>query len=197
YRFIDPGYPPATVVGGSQGAPSATVVLPSGIYAANPSFGGGHCWFLTGGVYDWQGGFSNADDFVSNELKPPDEPSAANNTIRAAHQFWDTNGVGCSGAVQLTVTGGPRGIPVGWWSFVMTSTRTDTYGGRSYPRESAPSMCYQQHINNSGENIQLAASNVPGATSYNIYAAPPGNGCTGPFGLAEVLPVSVPVLNTN
>src|SRR4029077_16522963 len=83
------------------------------------------------------------------------------------------------------------------WSFVMTSTRTDTYGGRSYPRESAPSMCYQQHINNSGENIQLAVSNVPGASSYNIYAAPPGNGCTGPFGLAEVLPVSVPVLNTN
>jgi Flp pilus assembly protein TadG len=197
YRFIDPGYPAPTVVGGAQGAPSATVVLLAGIYAAIPSFGGGRCWFLSGGVYDWQAGFSNSNDFVSNELKPPDEPTAADNSVRATHQFWDTNGVGCSGGVQLTITGGPRGIPVGWWSFVVTSTRSDTYAGRSYPRESAPSMCYQQHINNSGQNIQLTVSNVPGATSYNIYAAPPGNGCAGPFGLAEVLPVSVPVLNTN
>jgi hypothetical protein len=162
-----------------------------------PAFGGNHCWFLGGGVYDWQAGYSNTADFVSNELKPPDEPNVADNTLRAAHQFWDTNGVECSGGAQITVGSGPRGIPVGTWSFVLTSTRTDTYNGLSYPRESAPSMCYQQHINNSGQNIQLVVSNVPGATSYNIYAAPQGNGCGGPFGLAEALPVSVPVLNTN
>jgi len=197
YHFIDPGYPVPAVAGGAQGAPTNNVIISPGVYAANPGFSGGHCWFLGGGVYDWQGGFSNSNDFVSNELKPPDEPSASNNTVRATNQFWDTNGVECSGGVQLSITGGPRGIPVGWWSFVVTSTRNDTYGGRSYPRESAPSMCYQQHINNSGENIQLTVSNVPGATSYNIYAAPPANGCTGPFGLAEVLAVSGSVLNTN
>src|SRR2546421_965124 len=71
YRFIDPGYPAPTVVGGAQGAPSATVGLLSGIYTAIPGFSGGRCWFLSGGVYDWQAGFSNSADFVSNELKPP------------------------------------------------------------------------------------------------------------------------------
>jgi Flp pilus assembly protein TadG len=200
YRFIDPNYAPPTGIGGAVGAPSASggpVNLVAGIIAGVPGFSGGHCWFLSGGVYEWQAGYMNTADFVSNELKPPDEPETTDNTERSSNQFWDTNSVGCSGSVQLNTTGGPRGIAVGTWSFVLTSTRSDTYGGRAYPRESAPSMCYQQHVNNSGQNIQVTVSNVPGATSYNIYAAPPGNGCNGPFGLAEVLPVSVTVSNTN
>ena len=197
YHFIDPGYPPPTVVGGAQGAPSATVVLLSGVYAAIPGFGGGHCWFLSGGVYDWQAGFSNSADFISNELKPPDEPSVANNTVRATQQFWSTNGVQCDGAFQVTKLTGPRDIPTGIWSFVITSTRTDIYNGFTYKRESAPSMCDQVNLNNHFDDVQLSVSNVPGATSYNIYAAPPGNGCAGPFGLAANLPVSDAVLNSN
>jgi hypothetical protein len=197
FRFADPNFPAPAVVGGVQSAPNSTVALNAGVYSGIPGFLGGHCWFLGGGVYEWQAGYANGNDFVSNELKPPDEPDPADNTERATHQFWDTNGVSCSGGVQVNVVDGPRGIPVGTWSFVLTSTRTDTYNGLSYPRESAPSMCYSVRVNNSGQNIQITASNVPGATSYNIYAAPPNNGCGGPFGLAEVLPVSVPVLNTN
>src|SRR5438552_7138 len=81
-------------------------------------------------------------DFVSNELKPPDEPSPSDNTARAANQFWDTDGVNCSGAAQVATVGGPRGIPIGNWAFELTSVRTDTYGGVSYTRESAPSTCY-------------------------------------------------------
>src|SRR6266566_4410796 len=196
YHFIDPGYPPPTVVGGAQGAPSGTVVLSPGTYSAVPGFGGGDCWFLSGGVYDWQAGYANSNDLVSNELKPPDEPNAGNNTLRATNQFWDTNGVSCSGGVQVNLTDGVRGIPVSTWGFVVTSIRTDSYGGRSYTRESAPSMCYLQHVNNSGKVVQLTVSNVPGATSYNIYAAP-NNGCSGPFGLAETLPVSGTPRNTS
>src|SRR5438445_804678 len=111
YHFIDPGYPPPAVVGGAQGAPSATVVLLSGVYAAILGFGGGHCWFLSGGVYDWQAGFSNSADFISNELKPPDEPSVANNAVRATQQFWSTNGVQCDGAFQVTKLTGPPDLP--------------------------------------------------------------------------------------
>ncbi|HMJ39326.1 MAG TPA: pilus assembly protein TadG-related protein [Verrucomicrobiae bacterium] len=197
FRFVDPNFPAPSVVGGPQGAPNATAALLPGIYSAIPGFGGGHCWFLSGGVYDWQAGYSNSADLVSNELKPPDEPNASNNMLRASPQFWDTNNVGCSGGVQINVVNGPRGIPVGTWAFVVTSTRTDTYNGLIYPRESAPSMCYAAHVDNSGQNIEMTVSNVPGATAYNIYAALPNNGCSGPFGLAETLPVSVPVLNTN
>jgi hypothetical protein len=197
YDYIDPRYPAPSILGGSQPAPTSTVQLLPGSYAALPNFAANKCWFLSGGVYSWQSGFVNSTDLVSNELKPPDEPDPSNNTIRSSNQFWDTNNAGCSGGVQVTLTSGPRGIPIGRWAFVVTSTRTDTYNGTSYPRESAPSMCYQQTVNNSGVNVQITVSNVPGATSYNIYAAPPSNGCAGPFGLAEQLPVSVPVLNTN
>jgi hypothetical protein len=185
------------VVGGSQSAPNATVTLPSGVYAAAPGFGGTHCWFLSGGVYDWQASFSNSADFVSNELKPPDEPDPVDNTELASTQFWNTNGVKCAGSVETTVVDGPRGIPSGRWSFVLTSTRTDTFNGQSYPRESAPSVCSTATVPNNGENVQITVSNVPGAIAYNIYAAPPGNGCAGPFGLAATLSVSGPVLNTN
>jgi len=197
YHYIDPNYPPPAVVGGAQSVSGNTVVLSPGTYAANPSFNTGSCWFLSSGVYDWQGGYTNRSDFVSNELKPPDEPDLTDSGVRSANQFWDTNNASCSGGVQVSTTSGPRGIPVGRWAFVVTSTRTDTYAGRTYTRESAPSMCYLQNVNNSGQNVQIVISNVPGATSYNIYAAPPNNRCAGPFGLVDTLPVSGTPSNSN
>jgi hypothetical protein len=198
YRLPDPGYP-APPVGGGVSLPSSNIVVPAGVYAAAVSIGGGHCWFLSGGVYEFLAGVVNNGDFVSNELKPPDEPDPSNNTLRSTSQFWDTDGTQCAGSAQVTIVGGPRGIPVGNWAFLMTSTRTDTYGGVSYTRESAPSMCYPQNVNNSGQNVQIAISNVPGATAYNIYASPPtaGGTCTGTFGLVTSMPVTVPVQNNN
>lgn len=198
YRLVDPNFPSPGVIGSSQGLPNANVVLPPGIYTAMPAFNNRHCWFLSGGVYTWQAGYANSRDFVSNELKPPDEPDSTSNTDRANNQFWNTNGVNCSGSAQVNVVTGTRDIPFGRWSFVLTATRTDTYNGVSYARESAPSMCYRATVRNHAENVQITVSNVPGATAYNIYASPPGNnGCLGPFGLAGSLPVSGPVLNTN
>jgi hypothetical protein len=198
FRLADPNFPPPAVAAGVQSAPNSTVALTAGVYTGMPGFLGTHCWFLSGGVYDWQAGYVNIADFVSNELKPPDEPEWFDNTQVADEQFWNTNGVNCAGKAQFTVTSGPKGIKPGPWSFVVTSTRADTFNGLSYPRESAPSVCYGPMVlNGSGKNVQVTISNVPGATSYNIYASPPGGGCGGPFGLAETLPVSAPVLNTN
>ena len=198
FRLPDPAYP-APAVGGSVGFPSSNVVVAPGVYTSAISLSGNHCWFLSGGVYEFIGGATNNGDFVSNELKPPDEPVPGNNTARAAPQFWDTNGSECAGAAQITIVGGPRGIPVGNWAFELTSVRTDTYGGVSYQRESAPSMCYPQNVNNSGQNVQIAISNVPGATSYNLYASPPAAGgtCTGVFGFAANIPVAGSVQNNN
>jgi Flp pilus assembly protein TadG len=198
YRLADPGFP-APSVGGSQGLPSTNVVVLPGVYASAPNFNSGRCWFFSGGVYEFLAGATNNADFVSNELKPPDEPNPFDNTQRAANQFWDTDGVHCSGSVLISIVGGPRGIPVGNWAFVLTSVRTDTYGGVSYTRESAPSMCFPQNVNNSGQNVQISVSNVPGATSYNIYASPPqaGGTCTGTFGLTASMPVTATVQNNN
>ena len=194
YHYVDPHYPAPAPLGGGVGAPTNIVILQPGIYAGNPAFTGGDCWFLSGGVYDWQAGFTNSADFVSNELKPPDEPNPNNNTLRSAHQFWDSNNVGCAGGLQVVGNDGPNGIaPSGTWGFEVTSTRSDTYNGLSYPRESAPSVCYTVPIPDDDEIVQITVSNVPGATGYNIYASP--NACSGPFGFAGTLPVSVPVTN--
>jgi Flp pilus assembly protein TadG len=183
YNFVDPNYPPPPVTGSGQGMPGSTVILSPGTYATNPAFGAG-CYFLAGGVYKWQAGYTNNGAFVSNELKPPDEPSYTNNTVLAGHQMWNTDGVNCAGSFRLSSLGGSSPISrEGTWSIVMTAVRTAIYSGVSYTRESAPSMCHTVTV---GDNqvIQVQVSNVPGATSYNVYAAPPSNGCSGPFGLA-------------
>ena len=126
YQFADPGYPPPTVAGGGQPAPTVNVVLRAGAYATDPLFVGGACWFLAGGVYDWLGGYTNNGGLVSNELKPPDEPLTTNNTLRAT-QFWNAGGVSCSGAFGVNGVGGPNPITaIGTRPVVVTSVRTDT-----------------------------------------------------------------------
>ncbi len=187
YQAVDPVYPLPAVVGPSWPRPGSTVVLSPGVYTSDPAFGDGLCYFLSGGVYKWQGGYTNNGAFVSNQLKPPDEPQVSDNTESAPHQFWDID-ANCSGSAQVTSVAGAKGIPNGAWAFVLTSTRTETYNGLTYVRESAPSECYTTFVSGGGRNVQVQVSNVPGATAYNIYAAPSGS-CSGPFGLAESLPV--------
>jgi Flp pilus assembly protein TadG len=197
YRFVDPNYPPPTVVGGGQVASGTNVLMLPGTYAANPNFVGNDCWFLKAGVYVWLGGYTNNGDFVSNELKPPDEPLWNNNTTVSPKQFWNGNGAQCAGAFQLTETGGPNDLPKGTWGVVLTSVRTDTYNGVNYKRESAPSVCRSVKTKQNSENIQVDVSNVPGATSYNVYVSAVNGGCNGPWGLVESIPVVGVVSNFN
>ena len=197
FRLPDPGYGPPAVTGGSQGIGSSNVVLLPGVYAAMPVMNGGHCWFLSGGVYQFLAGTLNVTDFVSNELKPPDEPNPNFNTLASPNQFWNTNSVNCAGSYQLVKQIGPRDLPFGQWGILITSVRTDVYNGVSYTRESAPSMCRSINLNNHFDDIRIDISNVPGATSYNLYASPAPNGCSGPFGFAVNIPVPGPVTNTN
>ncbi len=192
----DPAYPPPTVVGGPQGAPANNVVLSPGTYAADPNFSSSVCYFLSAGVYKWQAGYTNAGGFVSNELKPPDEPSATNNTV-LANQIWDTGGVNCAGSFQASSVSNINQVKAGTWAIEVTSARTDTYSGINYKRESAPSTCRIVQVNG-GQAIQIQISNVPGATSYNVYAEPPPNpACSGPFGYAGSVVVVGSVQNNS
>jgi Putative Flp pilus-assembly TadE/G-like len=217
YHYLDPGYP-APAVGASQAVPGNNVIVAPGVYTSNVNVSGDLCFFLAGGVYDFQAGAVNAGALVSNELKPPDEPVSNNSSMLASPQFWNSSGARCAGSAQYTAvqctgnnncgTGncgngqgngngnGCSAAPPGDWSFEVTSTRTDTYNGNTYQRESAPSTCHTVHVGNN-QAVQLIVSNVPGATSYNVYAAMPGTFCNGPFGLADMLPVSVAVQNNN
>lgn len=193
YRPFDPNYQLPGVTGSSQGMPGADVTLSPGVYAADPAFGTGRCYFLDAGVYEWVGGYTNSAGFVSNELKPPDEPQVGNNT-QLAHQMWDTGGVNCAGSFQLSSIASFSALREGSWAIEITATRTAIYNGVSYRRESAPSVCRTVGVGDSSA-IKIAVSNVPGATAYNVYAAPPNNGCSGPFGLAGSILVSGSVHN--
>jgi len=195
FRLADPNLAPPSVTGGSQASPGNNAVLAPGIYASNPNFTSGMCWFLSGGVYEWLGGYTNTAAFVSNELKPPDESVAGNNSVLSTHQFWNTGGFNCAGSFRLnTVTDARFPVHNGLWGVELTSLRTDTYGGTSYLRESATSVCHS--INTATRNdILIQISNVPGATSYNVYLSPPSGGCNGPFGFAGNVPVSGTVSN--
>jgi hypothetical protein len=193
YNFVDPNYPQPAVTGGPASPPGNTAVLQPSTYASDPgpALVTNRCYFLAGGVYQWQRGYTNNGAFVSNELRPPDEPVYNNNTVRAGHQLWNTDG-NCAGAFQVAAIGGPMPIPhEGMWAIVLTSVRSDAYNGVSYTRESAPSYCHTVTVGDL-QVIQIQVSNVPGATSYNVYAAPPNNGCSGPFGLAGSISVPLP-----
>ncbi len=184
----DPAYPPPTVVSGSQSAPSQNVVLNPGTYSADPNFSTSVCYFLSAGVYKWQNGYTNAGGFVSNDLKPPDEPSTSNNQA-LANQMWNTGAVNCAGSYLPGTVTNTNAVRAGTWAVEVTAARTETYAGTNYKRESAPSMCRIVQVNG-GQAIQVQISNVPGATSYNVYFQPPPNpGCSGPFGYGGNIPV--------
>lgn len=193
FRLADPAYPAPAVPGPSQAAPGPMVVLNPGSYAANPNIAPGRCYFLSAGVYAWRAGYTANGGLVSNELKPPDEPDPNNNLNVSAHQFWNSNGVNCAGSFKVSASVG-AGWSVGTYGFELTSLRSDPYSGVSYSRESAPSRCDSLTLT-SGQTVTLQVSNVPGATSYNIYMSQ--TGCTGPFGLVYNLPVSGTPENDN
>jgi Flp pilus assembly protein TadG len=192
YRLADPNYPPPQVSGAGQPRPSDSVVISPGGYLQNPTFGA-RCYFLKAGAYKWQAGYTNNGGLVSNELKPPDEPNVNNNTQLASPQFWNLDGVKCAGAFRLNISGN-GGSNIGTWGVELTSLRTDSFAGTNYLRESAPSRC-QSFSAGTGQTIRFEVSNVPGATSYNIYLS--RNACSGPFGFAYNLPVSSSVQNSD
>ncbi len=119
FHLADPAYPGPSSFGGSQGAPGSNVVLQPGTYAGNPNFNSGDCWFLSGGVYDWQAGYTNNLDLVSNELKPPDEPVVGSTTSVSSQQFWNTDGANCAGSFQVSNIGWSQTLSMratGAWS---------------------------------------------------------------------------------
>src|SRR5260221_723020 len=122
-HFADPGYlPPSTAGLTTPGFVSGNIHLAPGIYTTDPQFGSpsnSYCYFLAGGVYNWQARPTISHGIVSNELKPPDEPLFNNNQALAA-QFWNDNRATCAGSYSLTTgTLSGKGIGTGTWSVVV------------------------------------------------------------------------------
>jgi hypothetical protein len=161
--------------------------------------GSASCAFLDAGVYTWTGGYKSdaGGSLLSNELKAPDEESAAapGTTAVANPQFWDMNGTGCAGHFNLAAVAAP-GFPVkhqggaGNWGIELTSVRYDQFLDPTIApnpcfavpgcrRESAPSACKvisTADASNQGITVNIT-QNAPGAQYYNVYINP--NGCDG------------------
>src|SRR5256885_1886966 len=148
FRLADPNYPAPTVVGSSESRPGRDVNLSAGTYAVNPNLTTNVCYFLGGGVYAWQAGYANSAALVSNELKPPDEPSSSNNQNAAPRPCWNGDGVNCAGSFMLAAQGVGGGLAIqrGTWAIEITSVRTDSHNGLTYTRESAPSLRKTVHV---------------------------------------------------
>jgi Flp pilus assembly protein TadG len=263
WTMPDPNYPMPVLNPTSQSwnATNGSVEQP-GTYANNPSLAANAgCYFLGAGVYNFQAGLTQNGGFISNELRPPDEPNMASAgqpntttttaivpiggvssipvdtlsaaipgsttvsvggqtftvdsggatsgatsiklaknqsadvaipagsflTVRSSNQFWDSNGVGCSGKFTASPTGSSTNNLSGTWSVELTAVRWEPNGISScsgpatptcYLRESAPSMC---------QTVTLTASSVikvsitaadPGAQDFNVYLSQNGS-CTG------------------
>jgi len=76
WSMPDPGFAQPTLNASpvSWNSANGSVQQP-GTYAANPNLTSANCYFLAGGVYNLQGGLKLNGGLISNELRPPDEPS--------------------------------------------------------------------------------------------------------------------------
>ena len=116
----DPGYAaPALNTSGQTwgGATGKQVVQLPGTYSGDPRLtGGASCYFLSPGVYDFAGGFTDNGGFVSNELRPPDEPSTT--TTSAALTGTVTS---IPVAALAASIGGGTALAVGGQTFTVAS----------------------------------------------------------------------------
>ena len=83
FNIPDPGYaePALNSTSRTWNSTSGSTELP-GVYSSDPQLtGGAGCYFLSGGVYDFAAGFTDNGGFVSNELRPPDEPGLVSNGV--------------------------------------------------------------------------------------------------------------------
>ena len=101
-----------------------------GTYANDPGLpASSGCYFLAGGVYDFAAGFTDNGGFVSNELRPPDEP------------FITTSSAAMSGTVTsipvpALAVGIPANSPIWVAGQAFTVTSAAALGATSIPIQS-------------------------------------------------------------
>ena len=112
FTMPDPGYPQPALSSTAQawdGTNGATEE--PGTYASDPKLGGGAgCSFLDGGVYTFAAGYTFNGGFVSNEVRPPDEPE----TVTAGTPNVTTTTTALSGNINsIAINPMPGGFPQG------------------------------------------------------------------------------------
>jgi Flp pilus assembly protein TadG len=129
WAMPDPGFtaPPINPASQSWSSSDYEVVRDPGTYSGDPHLAGGAgCYFLDGGVYNLQSGFTINGGFTSNELRPPDEPAL---TSTSASLSGSVTSIPVA-ALSVAVPGGSKVTISGQ---VFTTTSAAAAGATSIP----------------------------------------------------------------
>jgi len=88
------------------------VVISPGVYSSNPAFGA-RCYFLAGGDYRWQSGYTNNGGLVSNELVPL--MSLTSTTTHRSPAFSSGTWMVSTAQARSVQHHGNGGQPMGTW----------------------------------------------------------------------------------
>jgi hypothetical protein len=173
FNIPDPGYPQPALDSTSRtwNSTSGSTEL-AGTYAADPHLSGGAgCYFLAGGIYDFAAGFTQNGGFLSNELRPPDEP----NMVAAGQPNTTTLNGSLSGTniTSINVNAIPGAIPSG---------SSVTVGGQSFTLSSAAAA----GVTRLSISRQSVTGTIPSASLLSVRALPQfwdsnGVGCGSTF----------------
>ncbi len=175
WTMPDPGYaqPPLNTATQAWSSTNGSIEQP-GTYAADPKIAGGAgCYFLAGGVYTFQAGFTQLGGFISSELRPPDEPNMA-----AAGQPNTTT------TTALIPSGGVSSIPVAALSAAVPGSTTVSVAGQTLSVDSAGANAGAISIKLAKN--QSAGAAIPSGSLLTIRAMPQfwdsnGVNCGGAF----------------
>lgn len=141
-----------------------------GLYTADPGLTGqSKCYFLAGGVYDFSAGFSSNAGFVSNELRPPDEPNLAATTTALTGTITSIPVTALAAAVPGSST-----VIVSGQAFTVTSSGASS-GATSIPISSAAVT----------GTIASGSTVVTKARAVNQFWDANGAGCGSSFALSS------------
>jgi Flp pilus assembly protein TadG len=161
WTMLDPGFPEPSLNTNTQtwNSTNGSVEQP-GTYTSDPKLSGGAgCYFLAGGVYTWSAGFTQNGGFVSNELRPPDEPNLAS-----------------AGQPNVTTTtaaisaGGVSSIPVSALSAAIPGSTTVSVGNQIFTVDGGGAAAGATSINLAKN--QSATSAIPSGSWLSVRALP-------------------------
>ncbi|HET9781288.1 MAG TPA: pilus assembly protein TadG-related protein [Candidatus Dormibacteraeota bacterium] len=177
----DPGYAMPSLNPTSQSWNMTTGSTESpGTYAADPKLAGSAgCYFLAGGVYDFAAGFSDNGGFVSNEIRPPDEPLMASVgtpvTTTLSASIAPTNNQTTLPVPALTVP-----IPIGAQAYI-----SNTVGQIFTLKQAAAVGDTVLQINKATVTGTLASGSIVTFRSPNQFWDANNVGCSSTFALSS------------
>jgi Flp pilus assembly protein TadG len=172
WMMPDPNYTIPTIndTSRSWSSTSGSVELP-GTYAADPKLtASSGCYFLAGGVYNFTAGFTDNGGFVSNDLRPPDEPNLT--------------------ATTAALTGTITLIPVVALAVAVPGNSTVTVAGQSFTVTSAGAASGKTSIPVNSQavsgTIAIGSTVVTMARAKNQFWDSNGVGCGSTFTLSAL-----------